>query len=250
MTGEDEGDGKELAHVQGHRLLEFDLRFLDEFDEEPGAEAAQQEETEEEAAVDLVQFVLVDPDHDQAQQQVGKCLVELRGMLGFRLAAQVEDEAPGEGRDVSVDLGIEEVAQADHAAREGDGDAEPVHDPEEVEVILLAVMIGEPPHREEQGDGAAVAGEAALPGHENLPEPRPGAEIIIHAVAEAGAHDRGDQQGEEQRVHDLGVHLLAGEEPFEEIPADDESRHEQQAVPADLERSDLEKDGVDVPVHG
>ena len=74
---DDEGDGEQLAHVQEHRLLELDLRLLDEFDQEAAAEAAQQEEAEEESAVHLVQLVLVDPDHDHAEQQVGEGLVQL-----------------------------------------------------------------------------------------------------------------------------------------------------------------------------
>ena len=174
-------------------------------------------------------------------------------MLGLGLAPEVEDEAPGQGGDVAVDLGIEEVAQADHAGGEGDGNAQAVQEPEEIEVMLLAIAVGEPPHREQQRDGAAVAGQAALPGHEYLQESGPGAEIVVRlvedAVAEAGADDRGDQQGVEQRIHQLGVHLLAGEEPLEKIPADDEARHEEQAVPADLQGTDLEEYGVDVPVH-
>ena len=114
-------------------------------------------------------------------------------------------------------------------------------------------MAGEPPHRKQQGDGAAVAGQASLPGHENLQEPCPGAKIVIrlvkNAVSQTGAHDRRDEQGVQQRVHQLGVHFLPGEEPFEQVPADDEARHEEQAVPADLERTDVEKYGIDVPMH-
>ena len=99
-----------------------------------------------------------------------------------------------------------------------------------------------------------MAGQAALPGHEDLPEALPGAEVVVRlvedAVPEACAHDRADEEGVEEGVHQVPVHLLTGEEPFEEIPADDETGYEQEAVPADLDRSDMEKDGVEVPVDG
>ena len=84
-TSDDKGDGKQLTHIEGHSLLELNLRLLDEFDKEPHTEAAQQEGAEEETAVHLVQFLCIHPYQEQSQQQVAEGFVELRRMLGLRL---------------------------------------------------------------------------------------------------------------------------------------------------------------------
>ena len=96
----------------------------------------------------------------------------------------------------------------------------------------LSVFGGEPPHSKKQGDGAAMRGQAAFPGHEYLPEASPGAEIIIrlieYAVPETGAYDGADQKGVEKRVQKLLRNAFAAEEPAENIPADNEAGNEQQ----------------------
>ena len=53
-SGHHEGDAEPLAHVEGHAVLELNLRFLDELYDEPSAEAADKEPSEVEAAVGLV----------------------------------------------------------------------------------------------------------------------------------------------------------------------------------------------------
>ena len=173
-------------------------------------------------------------------------------MLGFRLAAELEDEAPGQAGHVAVDLGVEQVAEADEGAGEGHRDGQVVQQPHEIEIVLLPVVVREPPHPEDQGDGAAMAGEAALPRHEDLPEALPAAQVVVRlveqAVPEAGAHDGADQQGIEQRVQQFRVDLLALEEPFEDEPAQDEAAHEQERVPAEFETSDMQDGRVDVPM--
>ena len=167
-------------------------------------------------------------------------------MLGLGLAVALEDEAPRKGRDITVYLRVKEVSEADEASGEGHGDTEMVHYPEIIEAVFGAVMAGEPPH------GPAVAGEPALPRLEDLPEALPAAEIIVRlieeAVAEARAYDGGYQQGIKQRVEQLGLDALALEEPLEDVPSQDEAGDEQQRIPPDSELSDVEYDGVHVPV--
>ena len=128
-----------------------------------------------------------------------------------------------------------------------------VEDPDKVDVVGLAVLPGPPPHAEQQHDGAAVTRQAALPGHENLPEALPAAEVIVglveDAVTQAGAHDGTDQQGVQQRVEQFLAHALTAEEPPEDIPAQDESRDEQQAVPAEFKIPDMQDGRIDVPMY-
>ena len=174
-------------------------------------------------------------------------------MLGLCLAAEVEDEAPGKIGDVAVYLGVEEVAAADKASGEGNRDAQTVHDPKEIEIVVLAVFVRVPPHCEYQGDGASVAGETALPGHEYLQEPLPAAEIIVglieYAVAQTRAHNRRNQKSVQKRIEDFLVHAFAAHEPAEDIPADHESCDEQEGIIPDAQTPDVEEDWIDVPMY-
>ena len=118
-------------------------------------------------------------------------------MLGQGLAAELKHEAPGKGGHVAVNLGIEKIAQPYKTAGEGDGDAQAVDDPQEVDVVALAVLMGEPPDGQQQGYSPSVTGKSAFPGHENLEETLPGAEIVVRliedAVTQTGSHDGGNQ---------------------------------------------------------
>ena len=146
--------------------------------------------------------------------------------------------------------GVEQVAEADEGAGEGDRDGQVVQQPDEVKIVLLPVVDPEPPHPEDQGDGAAVAGKAALPRHEDLPEALPAAQIVIRLVEQtvpkAGAHDGADQQRIEQRVQQLRIDLFALEEPLEDEPAQDEPAHEQDGVPAEFENSEMQEGQIDM----
>ena len=90
-----EGNREQLAHVEHHVLLKSDLGLLDELYQEPHPEADDEEEADEEAPVDLVEPVLVDPHENQAQYQIRQGLVDLRGVLGFGLAAWVRSRRCG-----------------------------------------------------------------------------------------------------------------------------------------------------------
>ena len=128
-AGHHKRDAEPLAHVQSHGVFKLNLWFLDELDEEPHAEATDQEPAEVETAVGFVKLLPVEPQQYQSQNQIGKSLIQLRGMLWLGFAAKVEHETPGQGSDVAVDLGVEKVAQTDKASGEGNGDAQAVHNP-------------------------------------------------------------------------------------------------------------------------
>ena len=132
-------------------------------------------------------------------------------MLGLRLAAALEDEAPGKIGHVAVDFRIEQIAQADETAGERHGNHQAVEYPEHVEPVLLTVAVGVPPDRQDDTDGAAMRGQAALPGLEYL-DPVLGRQVvggfIEETVAEPGAHDGADKQGVEQRLQQLGINAF------------------------------------------
>ena len=60
-------------------------------------------------------------------------------MFGLNLTISFENDTPRQRCYISVNLGIEEIAQADEAAREGHGDDQMVHYPEEVKTVRLTV---------------------------------------------------------------------------------------------------------------
>ena len=99
-----ERDREELAHVEDHSLLESNLRFLDEFDDEPHSEASDQEKSEEYPARKLVELLPVQPDKDKPQDEIGAGFVQLGRMLGFCLSPKVENESPWEAGDITVYL--------------------------------------------------------------------------------------------------------------------------------------------------
>ena len=137
-------------------------------------------------------------------------------MLGLSLSPELEDEAPGQGCHVAVNLRIEEVAAAYQASGKGYSDAEPVHYPQEIKAVLPAVMAGEPPHRKQQGHCASVTRQASLPGHEYFGEAAPGPQIVLgfieEAVTEPCADYRSNKQGVKKRVKQFLVYVLLSEE--------------------------------------
>ena len=105
-----------------------------------------------------------------------------------------------------------------------------VKQPDKVEVIFASVFTGEPDHGKEQGYCAAVAGKAALPGHEDFQEALPAAKVIIRliekAMAKTCAHNCSDDEGYEQGIQHFGIDLFPLAEPLEYEPAKAEARHE------------------------
>ena len=100
----DERNTEQLSHVKDHILLEADLRLLDEFDKEAHAEASDEECTDEESPVELRKLVFVHQDLEDSEKEIAEGLVELGRMFRFSLAAELEDEAPWEVCDVTIDF--------------------------------------------------------------------------------------------------------------------------------------------------
>ena len=60
-AGEDEGDGQELSHIQGHAGLEVDLDVLDEFHNKADTEQADHEDAENGAPFQFRQLFGIHP---------------------------------------------------------------------------------------------------------------------------------------------------------------------------------------------
>ena len=250
-TEKDEWDAEPLPHVEKHILLELHLRVLDELDEEAGTETADEEPTDEEAAVHLVQFLFVDEDEDDAEDEVAESLVELGrmagkafGMLSARpvelhpLVGAWEAKSPRKVGRAAENFGIEEISQTYKRPGETYCNGEPVHNPHEVEVVLPAELVRKPYHRDNQSDCSAVTRETALPRHENLREARPRAEVIVRLIEEAVSQTRPDNRGNQQSVKQIvqkrtDLNPLVFEKMSEYVPTDDESRNEENRIVPD-----------------
>jgi hypothetical protein len=174
-----------LTHIQCHGALEFHLRLLYEFYEEPHAEAADEKPTEVKAAGGFVYPLPIEPEQNKAENQIRQGLVDLGGVFRLGFSAQSKDESPRQRGYITVNFGIEQIADADKTARKGHCYTEPVHYPKEIKAILLTVTLCKPQHSNQQGNGASMRGQAALPHHEYLQKSFPGAEVIVGLVKNA-----------------------------------------------------------------
>ena len=103
-TQDDERNAEKLSHIQDHVLLESYLRLLDELDEEAHAETPDEEGSDEEATIELVESVLVHQDLEHAKKEVAESLIKLSRMLRLGLSTEFEDEAPRQRSHIAVYL--------------------------------------------------------------------------------------------------------------------------------------------------
>ena len=201
----------------------------------------------------LVELLVVEEKQYQSEDDVAERLIEHGRVLGERVSRTLEHYAPRKVGVVAVDLGVEEIAKADARSCKADDDHQLVEYPQQVEAFFLTVFGRIPPHCEDDTDGASVAGESALPGHEHFLETLPGAEIVRGivegAVAEACTDDHRNQHRVEKRVEQGLADTLPTVETPHYIPAEYEAGHEKQGVPADTQRADVEKNRIYVPVY-
>ena len=127
-----------------------------------------------------------------------------------------------------------------------------VQHPDIVEIVLLAILVGVPPDAQEEGDGAAMAGEAAFPGHEDFPEALPTAQIIVwlieEAVPQTGAYDGADKKHIQHGIQEALADFFPTDETAHDVPAQDEPADKQDRIPPELNAAKVEDDGVYVPI--
>ena len=221
---ENERDAENLPHVESHAGLEVDLVILDEFDNETYPEEGYEEYAENGTPLEFFKTVSVQCEQGESENHVTQGLIDLCRMMRLAVPMRIthKHEPPRQVGDGTVNLGVEEVAETYECAGEAHRDAEPVKNPEQVEIVFATVVMREPPHGQYKGDGASMACESSFPYHEYLPETFPGAEIIVRlveqAVPEPCPHDCGDKQGVEQRIQQGDRDAFPPEEPFEYKP--------------------------------
>ena len=253
-AGDDEGDAEELAHIEEHALFEVFLDVLDELDEEAAAEDKGEEGAKEETWTLAGIKALVEPGIDEEDGQIAGGFVQLRGVRGCGedgfaaglVGAHVgdESEAPWQGGLVAVDLVIEQIANTDQGCDGGHGDAQSVEHKEGGQFVALGIE----QDGEEDAQGAAVTGQAALPGLEDLEGMRQVVRgVIEQAMAQTGADQRADKTIEEKGIDSLWIFAVQAIVFLHEFHTDIKTDDEHQCVPAQCHWPNLNNDGVCCP---
>lgn len=249
----DERYGQKLSHIERHVLLESHLGVLYKLDQEAAAEASDEEYSHEGSPINLGKFPLVKGKEDKAKEKICSRLIQLGGVAGNGFSVALEDEAPGKVCGVAVDFAVEQVAKADETGGEGDWNHKMVHEPHDVEVVLGAVFPCVPDEAKDDGDGASVACQAALPWHEYLPEALPGAKVIVRLVEDAMpktcTHDGADKEHVQHGIQQGRIYLFLKEEMLHYEPSQNEPAHEQQRVPPEFKPSYMQDGRVDIPMY-
>ena len=198
-------------------------------------------------------LAVIEPAEEGEGGHIADRLIDLRGMHGGRsilgepLVRADKLEAPRQRGGAPEDFGVEEVAHADDRAADPHGDHDAVERPD----VGQFVLAGEQPEADQQADGGAVAGHAAVT---ESGDDGPGLREILHgiveeAVAETRSEDRGDGSVDEDRLGDLRGEPFAFAEVVEEPRADEDGQRPHQSVITDFERSDAEQHGIEIPHH-
>ena len=241
-----------MPHIEHPSLFERLLLGLDELDEEARQENPEQPDAEQDARTaprDVLR--IIEPAKDAEGDQVAKRLVNLGrvyrrgGELVHPLGRADEFEAPRQGRGHAEDLRIEQVAQPD----DGTADAHRDHDAVERPDIGQLVLAREQPEADQEADGSAVAGHAAVP---ETRDDRPRlAEVFHRVVEEAVPQPRPDDRRQrtiyKNRLGDLRRKPLTLAEVIEKLGADQDCQRPHQSVIADVERPDGEEHRVEIP---
>ena len=276
---EHKGDAEPLAHVEGHVALEVDLDVFQELEADARAEDDDEESAEHQAGLLVAEVALVvHPQQNAHRHEAEESFVKARRMAGQPLARRTrrvpsmaggvivegaaellctaqEDEAPRQRGRRAVNFMVHHVAHANQCSDEAYRHHNAVENPDvadTLKVILLllrfVVITHIQPKANQDADGAAVAGQTAFPNGKHLQWV---GQIIVRlieqAMTETSTDDSGHQHVNQQFIHPIIAHLLVAVYLAHNEIADKEDQGPQQAVPTNLQRPQMNQDGVDVP---
>ena len=253
-----ERDAQQLSHVERQRSLERLLHLLGILDEEACDEDVRQTESEEEARAHTLRRAAVEVPADEEQQSVGDGLVELSRVARHGVYL-LEDERPRHVGYLADNLRVHEVAQAYEARRERRSDGYVVeHLPD---VHLRAAHVDE--QSEHQAQRTAVRGESAIAreapsavrqevdGQEYLHEVFPRREeevgLVEEAMAKTCSGEYADEAVDEERVEQLGLHLLLLVQTLHAEVSQRKTHEPAERVPVELKRAELEGCSARIP---
>ena len=237
-AGDNERDAEQLPHIEEHTLFELLLDVLDELDAEAAAEDQQEETAEQETGTLACVVFLVEPGIDEEDHQVAEGFIELRGVRRCRedrvatslVGTQVGDETEGPRHVglVTVNLVIEEVADADQGCHRRYRNTQSVQNKEGRQLILLGID----QHRQEDTQRATVTGQTTLPRHEYFHRMR---EIIVGVVektmSQSGADERTEETIQEKRIYPFWILAVQLVILLHQLHANEKADDEHQRIP-------------------
>ena len=159
-----------------------------------------------------------------------------------------EDHRPGDRafRHAAPQLAIDEVRQPPEQHAEGHNHGDIVDHPQETEPAAP----GHPAHRHHRADQPAVEAHPAVPQLEQFERVRPQFGAVERGIAQPPAQDDPQRAVEEQVIEVALRHRCAGGlDHLAQVPVTQQDpRQIGQAVPAQLERSELEQIGLEAQV--
>lgn len=251
------GNAEYLSHVEEYGVFELLLHFLDELDEEAEREYRRKAPAEEESRAHLLPVRPVEQQAYEEHRYVGQRLVQLPGVARHGVAVGCKDEAPRHVGGLAHYLGVEQVAQAYEARRQGSANAHVVKNAHGVDLVLAYVE----PQRHEHAEHAAVrrkplvarappSFERLLHGQNHLQGvgeevPR----LVKQAVPKARSGQYADEHVQEQRFElFLGYALLPVKALHNQV-AEEQAGAPAQAVPPYFPSQNAERYGVGIPVY-
>ena len=168
-----------------------------------------------------------------------------RGELVHPFGRADELETPRQSRRHAENLRIEKVAQTHDGAADTHRDHNAVQRPD----VRQLVLAREEPEPDQQADGGAVAGHAAV-AEARDDGPRPAQvlhRVVEQTVPQTCAEDRRQRTVYEYRLGDFRRKSLAFAEIIEEFGANQDCQRPHQAVITDVERPDGKKHRIEIP---
>ena len=151
---------------------------------------------------------------------------------------------------MSVNLRVHEVAQTDEHCRKCSCHCQAVKQPDVTEIIPASVFPHKPPHSQHDCYCSSVAGQSTFPHFKN--EERV-CQIVIGLVEEhmpkACTNYCTQQQCPQQGIKQLKRLVLPAEKMPEHIISKIEPHNEEESVIPQLETSNMENNGINIPVH-
>ena len=117
-SGDNERKAEHMAHINHHITYGKKSygRLLGKLQKASASEAEGNEDAQELSRIHLVEFLFIEEEQDEAQNHITQSLIKHSRMLRQGVPAPLENHSPREGGMITVNLGVEEVAEPDASA--------------------------------------------------------------------------------------------------------------------------------------
>lgn len=123
--------GKQLAHIECHRIFKIHLWLFYKFHKESEPENRNQEKAKQESWPWFSVLLKVVPKQEKENAQVTQTFINLRGVSRQGFAVAFKNESPWQLCEVAINFAIEQVPGSDKKTGEGYYNNYPVNHPKE-----------------------------------------------------------------------------------------------------------------------